>query len=328
MGGALHFQFRSRSILSYYKRDGKAKRSSLLSEKRQRSIENLIQQQTYTGLVTDGSQHRLTRALENLMLIAEPKPFMKNGRKYSFKVNFITLTLYSFNRKVPGSEGHKTCLEPLLRWLRSNGMTAYVWKAELQSKRKDCHQLHYHLTTDVYIDCFDLRDKWNQLQKDAGYLDYYFKKHGHWNPNSTDVHATYDKKNLIGYLKKAIVRYSDKKKYRQLRSKYLIIAEMAKADQNKETIEGKIWDCSQNIKTSYYEIKDYYDVTSRIATACAVGEMRKKEFERCTVYELIKTNRKTCDYLPWMERQFYFDHIKKMREFERLKPDIRVFSTS
>ena len=90
------------------------------------------------------------------------------------------------------------------------------------------------------------------------------------------MHATHNKKNLVGYLKKKIVRYSDKKKYQQLRSKYLIAAEMAKADQNKETIEGKIWDCSLNLKVAFYELGAYHDVTKKLAEACKAGNNRKK----------------------------------------------------
>lgn len=329
MPANLTYQFRSRSILSYYKKSGQSKFRSVA---RQKSIENLLKEKTYTGQVTDGSQKRLTRALENLIQVAQPKTLEHKGKEYQFKVNFITLTLYSFGNKVPGYNGHKYCLEPLLRWLRSKGMTCYVWKAELQSKRVDCHQLHYHITTDVYIDKYELRDKWNELQKKAGYLDYYFQKFGHWCPNSTDVHATHNKKNLIGYLKKSIVRYSDKKKYQSLcaknpGNKYHIIAEMAKSAQNKESIEGKVWDCSQNIKVSYYEVKDFYDVTKRIATAVQVGEMRKKEFQQCTVYEVC-CGRDANSFLPYIERQFYNEHIRHMREFERVKPDINVFSSS
>lgn len=321
----LVYQFRSRSILSYYKNTRKSKFRSV---ERQRSIDNLSKHDTYSGLVTAGSQKRLTRSIENLLQIAEPKPLMYEGKKYFFKVNFVTLTLYSFARKVPGKEAHKLCLEPLLRWMRSKGMTAYVWKAELQSKRKDCHQLHYHLTTDVYIDYKELRTKWNALQRSAGYLDYYFEKFGHWNPNSTDIHATHNKKNLVGYLKKKIVRYSDKKKYQSLRSKYLITAEMAKADQNKETIEGKVWDCSLNLKVAFYEMSAYHDVTKQLAEACKRGEVEQKVFERCTVFELTKTTKQAYNYIPYPDRHFYNERIRNMREFERLKPDIGTFSTS
>ena len=118
MGCNLTLQFRSRSILSYYKRSEK---SSFRTQLRQKSIDNLAKQETYTGLVTQGSQKRLTRAIENLLDVAVQKPFDHDGKTYHFKVNFVTLTLYSFARKVPGNEAHKLCLEPLLRWLRSKG---------------------------------------------------------------------------------------------------------------------------------------------------------------------------------------------------------------
>lgn len=333
MGCAL--QIRSRSIVSYYKRDLLKKRfkSAYESIARQQSIEQFKQADTYTGKVTAGSQKRLTKALENLVQIAKPKKMLFEGKEYYFKLNFITLTLYEFGRKVPGKEAHKNCLEPLLKWMRDNyDMTAYVWKAELQSKREDCHQLHYHITTDVYVPYLELRNKWNELQRKAGYLDYFFEKFNYWNANSTDVHATHNKKNLVGYLKKSIVTYAYKKenreRYQQLRSKYLVAAEMTKAVQNEETIEGKVWDCSQNIKTSFFEVKDYFNITRRLADAVLLGEMEKKEFERCTVYELKKTSRSASSYLPWLERQFYNDHIEKMRNYKRLKPDITTFSTS
>ena len=323
-------QYRSRSILSYYKRD-KAKKSAkniFKSIERQRSIDALTTHERYTGLVTHGSQKRLTRAIENMLQIAKPKFFTHNGKTYPFKINFITLTLYSFNRKVPGNEGHKKCLEPLLRWLRSKGMTCYVWKAELQSKRKDCHQLHYHLTTDVFVDLEELRHKWNELQRKAGYLDYHYEKFGNWNPNSTDIHATYKQKNMIAYLKKSMVTYSDRKKYQHLRTKYLVAAEMAKVDHNKETVEGKVWDCSYNIKTAYFEIEAFYDITSVLAKAVQSGEMVKKEFERCIVYELVKRNRNAHTYLPYPHREFYHHHINNMINNQRLKPDINAFSSS
>lgn len=329
MSSNLVYQVRSKSILTYYKRTDKPASISL---QRQKSIENLLKQKTYTGDVSAGSQKRLTRALENLVQVAQPKFFTYEGKEYNFKVNFVTLTLYSFGRFVPGKEAHKTCLEPFLLWLRrKHGMTAYVWKAELQMKREDCHQLHYHLTTDVYIDCIELRDKWNELQRKAGYLDYYFEKFGHWNPNSTDVHATHNKKNLIGYLKKKIVRYCDKKRYNHFRAKtnrLVVIAEMAKRDQNKESIEGKVWDCSQNIKTSYYEIEGYYDVTKKIAEAMRDDLLVKKEFEQCTVYELTKRNARAIDVFPFIQKLEYAEHLKRMREFERLTPDINTFSAS
>ena len=331
--GGFQLQFRSRSILSYYKKSEKSAHRSLA---RQLSIENFQSytkndpdKTTYSGQVTVGSQKRLTRAIENLLQIAKPKWITVNGKEYMWRVNFITLTLYSFGRKVPGNEAHKQCLEPLLRWLRAKGMTAYIWKAELQDKRKDCKQLHYHMTTDCYIDKDELRAKWNELQQKAGYLDYFFQKFGHWNPNSTDIHATHNKKNLVGYLKKSIVRYADKSKYRQLRNKYLIVGELAKANQNKETIEGKVWDCSQNIKTSYYEVAAYHDITKNLAEACKKGEVEKKEFERCTVYELKGfAKNSAADYLPARERFLYYDHLEKIRTYERLKPNIHTFSSS
>lgn len=333
MGGGLTLQLRSKSILCYWKRREKSK---FRTQERQKSIENLLDyatkvdgKETYTGLVTHGSQKRLTKSLENLLQVAQWKTaHCKKFGEYRFRVNFITLTLYSFNRKVPGREAHKTCLEPLLRWLRSKGMTSYVWKAELQSKRKDCHQLHYHLTTDVYIDYKELRQYWNALQRKAGYLDYFYEKFGHWNPNSTDVHATHNKKNLIGYLKKKIIRYADKKKYQQLRNNYLIRGEMAKKNQNKETIEGKVWDCSQNLKVSFWEIEAYGDITSKLAQAVKDKEVTVKEFERCTVYEITNSSNQAYNYVPYPHRIFYHDHIDKMRNYERLKPDINTFSSS
>jgi hypothetical protein len=321
---AIHYQFRSKSILSYYKRTEKTK---FRTERRQRSIDNFKRQETYSGQVTDGSAKRLTRALENLLQVAEWKFFEHDGKTYPFKVNCVTLTVYSFGRRVPGREAHKTLLEPFLRWLRRDyGMSAYVWKAELQTKRKDCMQIHYHLTTDVFIPHKVLREKWNELQRNAHYLDYFFEKFGHWNANSTDVHAVHNKKKLIGYLKKIMVRYSDKKKYQHLKNR--VIAEMAKTEQNKINIEGKVWDCSLNLKVAYYECIGYGDITHQLAQMVITKDVEKIESERCTVYAYKKEYLHAELFIPWPEQYFYHDRIQKMRTFQRLKPDIKTFSSS
>ena len=112
-----------------------------------------------------------------------------------------------------------------------------------------------------------------------------------------------------------------------MRKDYLIRAEMAKAIQNTASIEGKVWDCSQNIKVSYFEIQAYGDITSRLASAAACKEIEVKEFERCTVYQ-INNSRDAASFLPYLDRQFYNQHIENMRTYQRLKPDIHTFSTS
>lgn len=118
-------------------------------------------------------------------------------KHFYFKVNFITLTVPRLEGRDISSKELKHLLHGFLSYSRKYFyLKNYVWKVERGSKGK----LHVHLTTDTFIHYRHLRDCWNRLLMKNGYSDNYYTEHGHYDPNSTDVHSVKSIKNLAGYI--------------------------------------------------------------------------------------------------------------------------------
>ena len=207
------------------------------------------------GNVSAKAKNRLSAKIDWLLHISEPKQFYskKHNRSFSFRVNFITLTLAS--EQIHSDQFiKKNILNQFLVELRSNhNLKHYVWRAEAQKNGN----IHFHLATDRYIHHSTVRKIWNRIQNKYGYIDRYrdsqcewhrngFKPRphmysywskekqykaylegmkGNWsNPNSTDVHSVKNVRNLSAYL-----------------CKY-----MTKQDESR-AIDGKLWGCSYTL---------------------------------------------------------------------------------
>lgn len=328
MPATTYFQFRSRSVVQYtqieFDRSNNYSRSFL----QLRSAEDLAKQSedklTYSGELRQGAKKRLTKAIENLVMLARPKEHTfiskRSGqtRTIKFDLNFITLTVHSPDRMIRGKEGHKVLLEPFLLWLRREyGLELYIWKAELQSKTR--LQLHYHITTDVFIPLEDIWLKWGELNDKAGYLNEWWKKRprtkitsqGEILPNypvaGTDVHSVYKVKNTAGYLKKCIF------------ANYDIRAEMAKDNEDKISIEGKVWDCSLVLKSAqYYKTTGDSGTEKYILQAEKRGEAQKTfADEHCTIYQFKKPARFV---MSEYDKFCYQEHLSSARRYQRKKP--------
>jgi len=139
-------------------------------------------------------------------------------RHIKFRLSFITLTLCS--KQVHSDVQIKDqCLNVFLQWLRdSYKVTKYIWKAEIQKNGN----IHIHLTTDTFVHYLDIRKHWNSILYKQGLLSEFFEKHGHHDPNSTDVHSVVNVKNLAAYL----VKY------------------FSKNDNDRRQVEGRLWGCN------------------------------------------------------------------------------------
>lgn len=245
----------------------------------------------YTGLINQSSASKLRFAI-NLLLAISPWQQVINHitmRYQKFKVNFITLTLPSMQLDITDRQIKKECLEPMLRYLRlSYGMTSYVWRAELQKN----DNLHFHITTNVYIPYEKIRDKWNQYLSKFHFIEAFQKKFGHSVPNSTDVHSVYSIRNLAAYL----VKYMTKPKHQQ------------------RPIDGKVWDCSKNLKLKdratieidgnlFYQIKNL------------IGQFpdRFVENDRCSMLNLTQSEMKA--YLPNHIWSMYAEWLLKIKNY-------------
>lgn len=159
-------------------------------------------------------------------------PNFKTGKKFKFKVNFITLTLPAPQGDVSDKELKKYALDNFIkRMKRKYELQSYVWRAERQKNGN----LHFHMITDRWIHYENIRNDWNAVLERFGYIEEFHAIHGHHSPNSTDVHAIHKVKNLTQYF-----------------AKY-----MAKDSPDQDQVQGKLWDCSANLKTKQNLELDY-----------------------------------------------------------------------
>lgn len=234
----------------------------------------------YSGEFTKGAKKRLKKSVELLCQAAKEYQFIKNpvtGKYHPFQLTFTTLT-FPDDELIPACEATKTCLEPFLRWMRTKwACDMYVWKAELQKRG----QLHYHITANCFIPWTEVRRKWNELQKSAGYLENFHKKFGHYSPPGTEIKGVRNKKDLAGYLEKKLMKT------------FTIIDEATKDIQNQDefkqaiSVYGKVWDCSSNLKS-----EDYYTASCSGETydnLCHMIENKEVdiiELPRCTIFKM------------------------------------------
>jgi hypothetical protein len=183
-----------------------------------------LKENSHKGKLSAKSQKELKNAVNWLVASAKKKSVYhkESEQYYTFKVNFVTLTLPDTLTEVTDTDFKEKLLNPFLTYLRKyKNLKNYIWKLEFQENGK----LHAHLTTDSFIYWKDLRKIWNKRLIDSGYMDEFIKKFGHSDPNSTDVHSVYKVTNIAAYI-----------------AKY-----MAKNEQLTKGIKGRIWGCNYEI---------------------------------------------------------------------------------
>lgn len=189
------------------------------------------------GIISKAANKRILNAVNWLYFLSKKKTTKKDNSYYTFRVNFITLTLPS-KQKHPDNYIKSEMLNDFLEWMRYNfKVKSYIWKAEAQKNGN----IHFHITTNVFIEWKLIRDKWNLICRKHGYLDSYqekFKnatsvddylkirlhegvklsregakkafeagKKDNWlNPNSTDVHSTKKVRKMAAYMAKYLTK--------------------------------------------------------------------------------------------------------------------------
>ena len=179
------------------------------------------------------ARKRIRNAVNWLSLLSVPRKskYSKKANSFKFKIGFWTLTL-------PTKQLHdhsvikSRCLNNFLTVMRQkHKMQNYIWVAELQKNGN----IHFHITTDVYVHYREIRQIWNQSIELLGYVSEYrktfesmsFANYKHWrfcqgakdvqkikkafnhgqasrwsDPNSTDVKSVRHVKELASYLSK------------------------------------------------------------------------------------------------------------------------------
>lgn len=174
------------------------------------------------GEISRKAEKRIRTAIDWLLWMALPKKVKapKTKKEFTFKINFITLTL-SATQAHSDTEIKKTLLNQFLTEARQQwGVKNYVWRAEAQKNGN----IHFHIVTDVFCPWYQVRDTWNRIQEKLGYISAFRAKHGKKTANSTDIHSVKAVKNLSAYLAKYCTKNST----------------------NRE-IEGKLWGLSYTL---------------------------------------------------------------------------------
>lgn len=216
--------------------------------------------------VSEKARKRIVSKINWLLRFATEKRIYNDhtNKYFTFKINFITLTLPSIQKHTDKTLKSELLNQFLTELRKDYGLLNYVWRAECQSNGS----LHFHIATDTYIPWFIIRKIWNRLLRKLGYIQDYKRKYGdmrlkeyiedsnkrglrdlstilkrfeygkktNWSdPNTTDIHSVYKINNLAAYLSKYMAKgggtKDDKGDYKL---KY-------------RKIEGKIWGCSQSL---------------------------------------------------------------------------------
>jgi hypothetical protein len=238
----------------------------------QRENEQNLKENQHEGSLSRKATRRLTNAV-NWLVASAKKQYVydkSSNKRYSFKVNFVTLTLPSIDHGITDHQFKSVLLHNFINTCRYKfNMKNFIWKVEAQENGN----IHAHFTTDTFIHWKDLRRVWNRILIKHGAMKDYTDKHKNmsfdeycttynydntrdinslkkaydygtstnWSdPNSTDIHAVWAVKDLAAYL-----------------AKY-----MGKAEDDRRTIQGRLWGCSYNLSASnklVLEVHSYAD---------------------------------------------------------------------
>lgn len=152
------------------------------------------------GLMSIKANRRVRLAIDWMCLLSKDKHVMseRTGRNFTFKLNFITLTLASKQKHSDNEIKSKLLNQFLIELRQVYGCERYLWRAESQRNGN----IHFHICSDTFIPWRALRTRWNRIQEKFGYVSRFTESCGKVDPNSTDVHSIISIKNLPSYLSK------------------------------------------------------------------------------------------------------------------------------
>jgi hypothetical protein len=247
---------------------------------------------------------RIKEKVTWLYELAKNKTVTTTGGKtlFSFKMNFITLTL-------PSLQCHDTakitsvCLNQFLTECKEKfNLQNYVWRLEFQQNGN----AHYHIATDTYIDYTSCKLIWNRCLEKLGYVaryqdkmlklsfNDYLKQYSdggktpfnvlrerygrgtatRWNsPNTVDVRAVSNAKNIAFYISKYITKKSE-------HTMNKIVFDREPKDSNL-----RLWFCSRSI-SRLEKIEVFMDEYDHLVDSCLknLQEVRRYLFDYCSVW--------------------------------------------
>jgi hypothetical protein len=276
-------QIRDGYVLVYYEQLY-SRRWSNKFENRTQLIQ--VKEKAYSGDVTQGARKRMSKAITLMSQIVKPKLITNpiSNRTYYHRFSFVTLTVSS-NKILTARQGYDLLLQHFIQWLRrTKNIELYVWKAEAQLRG----QIHWHFVWPDFIHYREIRNKWNALQKAAGLLDDFAMEHGHFDPNSTDIHETRDVTNMRAYIMKEMGKSMNARKNRaeDITDSLIKAGELPEAEREKFIdeykgdlyMEGKVWDCSACLGAGkYYSVAMTQRHEDFLDNLCKLKQAREKK---------------------------------------------------
>ena len=169
---------------------------------------------TYNGYMSPKTKSKVRKYLTtwiNSIVSLKGLSHNPNLNKIPY-LTFVTLTLPS-KQVHSDNEMKRKALMPFIELLkRKYDVWNYFWRAEAQKN----DNIHFHLIIDSYIKWQDLRFEWNNLMDKLGYIEPFFLKFHHRNPNSTDIHRL----NGVGDAAEYLLKYVSKSEgYRKIKGR-------------------------------------------------------------------------------------------------------------
>lgn len=249
--------------------------------------------QVYIGQVTPGAKKRIKKAIQTLLLISPTQEVIHPAIPYpvKFRLSFITLTLPSEQKEVDDKTIINKALQPFLRECsRKDKLKHYIWKAERQKNGN----IHFHITTNVFIYYQTVQDRWNNYMRSTGLMNEFEKKFGHSNPHSTEIRAV----RKMGEIERYMQKY------------------FCKTNQYDEIVNGKIWDCSLSLKAiKWPDISITSEVFQHLNKTAQEFNDQIIEMDKCTVLWFKEWQRKAI--LNSRMSQALQEFIDSVKSFQR-----------
>jgi hypothetical protein len=221
---------------------------------------------TANGIVSKNAHRKISKALDYLLLMASPQTgyIHKSGKKYAFRIAFVTFVLPS--KQIHSDNEIKRTLwnSMLIELTKYHNVKNYLWRAEKQKNGN----IHFHLIIDKFIKYDELRKRWNRITNKLGYVDRYRENQKEWHkkgfrvrenllknwpedkqrkayqegvksdwssPNSTDIHSVKFISNLKNYVQKYMTKNELTNNLHDIKSN----------DNMQQT--GRIWGCNESL---------------------------------------------------------------------------------
>ena len=223
------------------------------------SRKNLIRTSNYNGYISKSTTKRINCMVEGLVFAIEDYKTntSRSKRLSAIQPTFITLTL-SYEQIQCDKYIKRHLLMRFIEEIKSShNVVNYIWRAEPQINGN----IHFHIIADRFIKWQDVRKLWNSIQEKHDYIDAFEQKHGHRDPNSTDIHGLRGVNNIAAYICKYMTKSQPLRK-----------------------IKGRIWGCSKSLhkmKNPRVEICEH--IIADLQELVADKKAFSKIYEWCTI---------------------------------------------